>query len=62
MAMMGEWQVRQKALFYGFSLEEHVTADRVLSSINRFVELSDVCRQFEHFHSVIGRPSVDPEL
>jgi transposase len=60
--MMGERQVRQKALFYGFSLEEHVPAGHLLCTIDRFVELSDIRRQLEPFHSAIGRPSVDPEL
>ena len=60
--MMGERQVRQEALFYGFSLEEHVPADHLLRAIDRFVELSDIRRQLEPFYSAIGRPSVDPEL
>ncbi len=38
-AMMGERQVRQEALFYGFSLEEHVPAGHLLRAIDRFVEL-----------------------
>jgi hypothetical protein len=37
--MMGERQVRQEALFYGFSLGEHVSADHLLRAIDRFVEL-----------------------
>jgi transposase len=61
-AMMGERQVRQEALFYGFSLEEHVPAGHLLRAIDRFVELSDIRRQLEPFYSAIGRPSVDPEL
>jgi transposase len=60
--MMGERQVRQEALFYGFSLEEHVPADHLLRAIDRFIELSDIRRQLEPFYSAIGRPSVDPEL
>jgi transposase len=60
--MMGERQVRQEALFYGFSLEEHVPADHLLRSIDRFVELSDIRRHLEPFYSAIGRPSIDPEL
>jgi transposase len=60
--MMGERQVRQEALFYGFSLEEHVPADHLLRAIDRFVELGDIRRQLEPFYSAIGRPSVDPEL
>ncbi len=60
--MMGERQVRQEALFYGFSLEEHVPADHLLRAIDRFVELSEIRRQLESYYSAIGRPSVDPEL
>src|ERR687893_148923 len=59
---MGERQVRQEALVYGFRLEEHVPGDRLLRSIDRFIELSDIRRQLEPFYSAIGRPSVDPEL
>jgi transposase len=62
MAMMGERTVRQEALFYGFSLEEHVPADHLLRSIDRFVELTDIRRQLEPYYSGIGRPSIDPEL
>jgi transposase len=61
-AMTGERRVRQEALFYGFSLEEHAPADHLLRPIDRFVELSEIRRQLEPFYSTIGRPSVDPEL
>lgn len=54
--MMGERQLRQEALFYGFSLGHHVPADHLLRAIDRFVELSDVHRQIEPFYSAIGRP------
>lgn len=60
--MMAERQIRQEALLYGFSLDEHVPADHLLRSIDHFVELSDIRRQLESFYSVIGRPAVDPEL
>jgi transposase len=60
--MMGERQVRREALFYSFSLEEHVPADHLLRAIARFVELSAIRQQLEPFYSAIGRPSVDPEL
>jgi hypothetical protein len=43
--MMGERTVRQEALFYGFSLEDHVPADHLLRSIDRFVELTIECEQ-----------------
>ena len=60
--MMGERTVRQEALFYGFSLEDHVPADHLLRSIDRFVELASIRRHLEPYYSAIGRPSVDPEL
>ncbi|MBB5696380.1 transposase, partial [Muricoccus pecuniae] len=60
--MMGERPIRREALFYDFSLEEHVPADHLLRSIDRFVELSSIRQQLEPFYSAIGRPSIDPEL
>ncbi len=38
--MMGELLVEQEAMFYGFSLEQHVPNDHLLRSIDRFVDLS----------------------
>lgn len=60
--MIGHRQVEQAALFYEFSLEEHVPADHLLRSIDRFVELGELRRELAAFYSAIGRPSVDPEL
>lgn len=40
--MMGDRQVMQGALFYEFSLEEHVPSDHLLRSIDRFVDFGDV--------------------
>src|ERR671933_802389 len=60
--MMGERAVRQEALFYGFNLDDHVPADHLLRSIDRFVELSSIRRQLAPYYSAIGRPSIDPEL
>jgi transposase len=60
--MMGERTVMQEALFYSFSLEQHVPVDIMLRSINRFIDLSDVRHHLEPFYSATGRPSVDPEL
>src|SRR5215207_6116855 len=37
--MMGEHRVRQDALFYEFSLEQHVPVTHLLRAIDRFVEL-----------------------
>jgi hypothetical protein len=60
--MMGEWRVRPKALFYGFSFEDHVPAGDLLRAVDRSVELSDIRRQLEPFDGAIGHRSVDPEL
>ena len=38
--MMGPKQEEQPALFYEFSLEDHVPQDHLLRSIDRFVDLS----------------------
>ncbi len=59
---MGERTVQQEALFYGFSLEDHVPADHLLRSVDRFVDLSDIREHLEPFYSSTGRPSIDPEL
>lgn len=60
--MMGERQVMQGALFYEFSLEQHVPAGHMLRSIDRFVDLGDLRAHLAPFYSATGRPSVDPEL
>jgi len=60
--MMGHRQVEQAALFYEFSLERHVPADHLLRSIDRFVEFGELRRELAPFYSMIGRPSIDPEL
>jgi len=60
--MMGPRQEAQGALFYEFSLEDHVPADHLLRSIDRFVDLSGVRFHLAPFYSSTGRPSVDPEL
>jgi len=59
---MGHREVEQAALFYEFSLERHVPADHLLRSIDRFVELGELRRELAPFYSMIGRPSIDPEL
>ena len=38
--MMGPRQVEQGALFYNFSLDDHVPADNLLRSVDRFVDLA----------------------
>jgi len=60
--MMGPKQEAQAALFYEFSLEDHVPQDHLLRSIGRFVDLSDIRQYLAEFYSHTGRPSIDPEL
>ena len=60
--MMGPKQEAQAALFYEFSLEDHVPQDHLLRSIDRFVDLSGIRTYLAEFYSHTGRPSVDPEL
>ncbi len=40
--MLGPRQEAQGALFYEFSVEEHVPQDHLLRSIDRFVDLSGI--------------------
>ncbi|MEY8141461.1 transposase [Falsihalocynthiibacter sp. CO-5D18] len=60
--MMGPMQEEQAALFYEFSLEDHVPQDHLLRSIDRFVDLSSSRGHLADFYSHTGRPSIDPEL
>lgn len=60
--MMGSRQEAQSALFYEFSIDDHVPKDHLLRSIDRFVDLSDLRKRLAPFYSSTGRPSVDPEL
>jgi transposase len=59
---MGHQQVEQAALFKEFSLERHVPTNRLLRSLDRFVELGELRRELSRFYSAIGRPSIAPEL
>lgn len=60
--MMGPRQEAQAALFYEFSLEDHVPQDHLLRSIDRHLNLSSIRGHLADFYSHTGRPSVDPEL
>lgn len=59
---MGNRQTLQGALFYKFSLDDHVPRDHLLRSIDRFVDLAPIRAHLAAFYSAIGRPSIDPEL
>ncbi len=60
--MMGPRQEAQAALFYEFSLEDHVPHDHLLRSIDQHLDLSSIRGHLADFYSHTGRPSVDPEL
>jgi len=60
--MLGPKQEAQGALFYEFSIEDHVPQDHLLRSIDRFVDLSSIRQHLAEFYSHTGRPSIDPEL
>ena len=59
--MMGKL-ADQPAFLYNFVLDEHVPADHMLRSIDRFVELDEMRAKLAPFYSTTGRPSIDPEL
>ncbi len=60
--MLGPKQEAQGALFYEFSIDDHVPQDYLQRSIDRFVALSDFRKHPAPFDSNMGRPSMDPEL
>ncbi|HEY6618835.1 MAG TPA: IS1182 family transposase [Steroidobacteraceae bacterium] len=49
-------------MFYSFNLDDHVPADHMLRSIDRYLDLTDLHQHLEAYYSHTGRPSVDPEL
>jgi len=60
--MLGPRQEARDALFYEFSIEDHVPQDHLLQSIDRFV---DLCGIRQHLAPVLQQhrpPSIDPEL
>lgn len=56
--MMGARQGTQAALFYDFSLEDHVPQDHLLRSIDRFVNLNGIRAHLAAFYSHTGRLSL----
>lgn len=60
--MLGPKQEAQSALFYDFSIEDHVPSDHVLRAIDGVIDLSGVRKHLTEFYSSTGRPSIDPEL
>ena len=60
--MLRPRQEAQAALFYEFSLENHVPQNHPLRSIDWFVDLSSIRARLAKFYNHTGRPSIDPEL
>lgn len=60
--MLGPKQEAQGALFYEFSIDDHVPQDHLLRSVDQFVDLSGIRQHLAPFYSNTGRPSIDPEL
>lgn len=60
--MMGARTEMQEALFYRFSLEDHVPQSHLLRAVDRFVDLDGIREKLRPFYSETGRPSIDPEL
>lgn len=58
--MMGERRVMQEALFYSFCIEDHVSKDHLLRSIDRFVDLDGIREYLKPFYSATGRPQSIP--
>ncbi len=60
--MMGPRQEAQSALFYDFSIEDHIPSDHILRAIDDVIDLSAIRKYLADFYSSTGRPSIDPEL
>jgi transposase len=59
--MMGR-RVFAEPLFYTFRLEDHVPADHMLRVVDDLLDTEFVREIVASHYSVIGRPSIDPEL
>lgn len=60
--MMGRQTRGQEQLFYEFNLDEVVPADHLVRRIDAVLDTSWVHRELAPFYSILGRPSIDPEL
>jgi transposase len=60
--MMGQRGGKQDRLFYSFNLDDHVPADHMLRSIDRYLDLADLHQHLAEYYSHTGRPSIDPVL
>jgi len=60
--VVGPKQEAQSALFFEFSINDHVLQGHLLRSIDRFVDLSGTRPHLAESYSHTGRPLIDPEL
>jgi len=59
---MGPRQEVQTALFYDFSMADHIPSGFVLRAIDGVIDLSSIHTHLTEFYSSAGRRSVDSEL
>ena len=60
--MMGQLPAGQNQLFYDLCIESYVPEKHVLRALDRFLDFRQIREHLAPFYSVIGRPSIDPEL
>jgi transposase len=60
--MMGQLPPGQNALFYEFSIDNHVPEDHLLRALDQFLDFGELRTYLQPYYSAIGRPSIDPEL
>ena len=53
---------RGERLFYSFNIEDHILANHLPRSIDRFLDLRDLRHFLADSYSSVGRLSIDPEL
>ncbi|MFT4585523.1 MAG: hypothetical protein ACI915_004752 [Gammaproteobacteria bacterium] len=61
-AMMGQFPPGQNALFYEFSIDNHVPQDHLLRALDQFLDFGELRTYLQPYYSAIGRPSIDPKL
>jgi transposase len=59
--MMGQ-QPRTEPLFYYFRLEDQIPEDHLLKRLDRCIDFAFVRERLRDSYSLIGRPSIDPEV
>ena len=60
--MMGRLKSDQGQLFYKFCLGDAVPQDHLVRKIDTALDLSWLRSELEPHYSLLGRPSIDPEL